>query len=208
MSAVPEHIVKLITEELPTMEGWMLPERGLAMAALILEYKPKVVVEIGVFGGRSMFCIALALRHNNNGGQIYAIDPWEKGVALDGEVVESCREWWGTLDIESIHQKAMGVIWKHNLDKWAVVIRSASHHCHSLFTEIDALNIDGNHNEFQSCRDVELFVPKLKAGGFLWFDDSDWPSTQKALAIVEKSCTLIKDDGRVTHQSLYQKNPP
>jgi hypothetical protein len=206
---MPEHIEKLITEQLQPgkLEGWMTPERGLQIAELVLEHKPKVVVEIGVFGARSLFCIALALRHNNNGGQIYGIDPWEKGVALEGEQNGINRDWWTSLDIEAIHQKAMQTIWTNNLDKWAVIIRSGSHHCHSLFTSIDMLNIDGNHNEFESCRDVELYVPKIKPGGFLWFDDSDWPSTQKALKIVEQTCTLIRDDGRITHQSLYQKRP-
>jgi len=183
----------------------MKPERGLQFVEFVLEHKPKTIVEIGVFGARSTFCFALALRHLNEGGIYYGIDPWEKGVALDGEVNGINRDWWTKLDLEAIHQKAMNVIWKHNLDKWAVIIRSASHHCHGLFRDIDVLSVDGNHNEFQSCRDVELYVPKIVPGGYLFFDDSDWPSTQKALRMVEETCDLIRDDGRETHNSLYRK---
>jgi len=202
---IPDHIEKLIKEELPKMEGWLTPERGIQFAEFVLEHKPKIIVEIGVFGGRSMFCYALALRHLNDGGVYYGIDPWEKGVALEGEQNGINRDWWSNLDIESIHRKAMSVLWSNNLDKWAVIIRSASQYCHKLFNEIDLAALDGNHNEFQACRDVELYVPKIVSGGYLFFDDSDWPSTQKALRIVEQTCDLIKDDGRETHNSLYRK---
>ncbi len=205
--SVPDHIEKKIREKLPKMEGWMQPERGIQFADLILEIKPKVIVEIGVFGGRSMFCFALALRHLNEGGVYYGLDPWEAGVALEGQTQPHERDWWKKIPIEEIHQKAMHVIWDNNLDKWAVVIRAASQHCYRLFKEIDVLSIDGSHVEHVACRDVELYLPLLKPGGYLLFDDSDWTSTQKALRMVEETCTLMRDDGRETHNSLYRKHP-
>lgn len=207
---IPDHIEKLIRENLdkesPTkLEGWMTPERGLQFVEHVLEHKPKVVVEIGVFGGRSMLCYALALRQLNEGGVYYGIDPWEIQAVQEGETVPENREWNSGVDWNAIHLGAMNVIWKHNLDKWAVVVRSASHHCHGLFQDIDLLAIDGSHVESVAVRDVELYLPKLKPGGYLFFDDSDWPSTQKAIKLVEQSCDLIRDDGRETHNSLYRK---
>lgn len=204
---IPDHIEKLIRTELPLMEGWMTPERGIQFIEFVLEHKPKSIVEIGVFGGRSLFCFALALRHLNEGGVYYGIDPWEKGVALEDEIVPQNRAWVNSVNYDDIHIKTMNVIWKHNLDKWAVIVRSASQYCSGLFREIDILSIDGSHNEVPSCRDVQLYVPKIVAGGHLFFDDSDWPSTQKALRLVEETCDLIKDDGRETHNSLYRKRP-
>lgn len=202
---IPDHIEKLIRDELPKLEGWMTPERGLQFVAHVLEHKPKVIVEIGVFGGRSMFCYALALRHLNEGGVYYGIDPWEKGPALEGVINHIERDWNTKVDWNDLHLKAMNVVWQHNLDKWAVIIRSCSQYCNGLFNDIDVLAIDGSHVEHVALRDVELYLPRLKSGGYLFFDDSDWPSTQKALRFVEQHCDLIKDDGRETHNSLYQK---
>ncbi len=185
----------------------MKPERGLKFAAHVLEHKPKVIVEIGCFGGRAMFCFALALRHLNEGGVYYGVDPWQNHIATDGDTDPINREWWSKVDLEDIHRKAMRVIWDHHLEQWAVVIRSASQHCYRLFNDIDLLSIDGSHVEHVACRDVELYLPRVKPGGYVFFDDSDWQSTQKALRMVEETCTLIHDDGRETHNRLYRKRP-
>jgi len=56
--------------------------------------------------------------------------------------------------------------------------------------EIDILHIDGNHEEISSCRDVELYVPKLKTGGYLWFDDANWKETKKAINLIENTYKL------------------
>ena len=45
--------------------------------------RPKVIVELGIFGGRSLLPQALQLRDNGDGGIIYGIDPWTKAAALD-----------------------------------------------------------------------------------------------------------------------------
>jgi hypothetical protein len=54
------------------------------MAALIRREKPSVVVEIGVFGGRSLVPQALALRENKQ-GVVYGIDPYTAAAATEGE---------------------------------------------------------------------------------------------------------------------------
>ena len=39
------------------------------------------------------------------------------------------------------------------------------------------------------------YVPLLKPGGILIFDDADWPSTQAALKLLDAQCDLLKDAG-------------
>lgn len=46
------------------------------MFDLILKENPKVYVEIGVWGGSSIFPTALALKLLNNKEVVFAIDPW------------------------------------------------------------------------------------------------------------------------------------
>lgn len=139
-----------------------------------------------------MIAIAMALRENG-GGKIYGIDAWKLETAIEGENAAN-REWWTrNIDINKIHQLAIDAIWKYALDEFAIVIRASSQFCSELFTTIDFLSIDGCHSEVASCRDVNYYLPKVKSGGTVIFDDSDWPTTQRALGVVEESCNLVKD---------------
>ena len=200
---IPKHIETAINHYLPVMEGWLDPSRGHAMAELIIDTKPEVVVEIGVFGARSLIAQAFALRENNR-GKIYGIDPWKVETAIEYFSDEKNNEWWRkSITLEDIHRGAMRAIWDHRLDEWAVIIRAASQHAYQLFpNNIDIIYIDGNHSEVSSCRDVDLYVPRVKAGGYIWMDDADWPTTQPALAKLDTLCNLIRDNG--SHH-LYQK---
>lgn len=183
------------------LEGWTTAERGIEMAELVYREKPETIVQIGVFGGRSLIAQAMALRLNDK-GKIYAMDPWRLDAALEGENEEN-KEWWAKIDLHQIHRGAMEAIWHYGLDEWAVILRARSEHCPRLFTGgIDILEIDGNHSEVASCRDVDLYAPMLTPGAFVHFDDADWPSTQKALRKLEKWCRVVKDSG---HYRLYQR---
>jgi len=163
------------------------------MAELVLETKPDTIVEIGCFGARSTIAMALALRENGK-GKIYTIDPWKKEAALEGEN-QANQEWWQKVDLHDIHKKAMESIWRNGLDEYVIPIRTYSHFIGSIFESIQIAVIDGNHSEVASCRDVEKYLPLVCIGGSVWFDDSNWPSTQKALDMIAKECELVKDGG-------------
>lgn len=196
-------IADAINTYLPQLEGWLTPGRGIEMAEVILDTHPQVVVELGVFGGRSMLAQAFALRENNDGGVIYGVDPWKVEAALEGEN-EANRTWWSKdIDLEAIHRGAVNALWQHNLDPWAVVIRAASQHVHQLFPAIDVLFIDANHSEVASTRDVTLYVPKVKPGGTITIDDTDWLTTAHAVKLLDAVCELVKDGG---NYRVYQKN--
>ena len=183
-------------------EGWHSPERFIEIAELIIKHQPTVCVEVGVFGGRSLVCQALALKEVGH-GKIYGIDPWRTEAALEGEN-EKNKEWWANnINIHQIHEWCMKGIWKYGVEKQAIVIRACSQDCYELFDKgIAHLLLDGNHSEIASCRDVTFYMPRLLHGGILIFDDANWPSTQKALSIIGESCDLLKDGGEYR---IYRK---
>lgn len=200
-----------IEEYIPILEGWTLPDRACEMAELVLTTRPKTVVEIGTFGGRSAIAMAFALRQNNNGGKIYCIDPWRLEYAKEGEWSENQKWWEQNIKLADVHQKCMEAIWSHNIDDWCVVIRAASQHCHELFRDIGLLLVDGNHSEVASLRDVQLYVPKVISGGYVLADDDNWQipqgetviqSTQKAMQFIEESCDLVRQSGNMR---IYKK---
>ena len=59
---------------LPTLEGWCSKSKANHFIDLILAVKPEVYVEIGVFGGSSIFPVASALKYLGK-GVVIGIDP-------------------------------------------------------------------------------------------------------------------------------------
>jgi predicted O-methyltransferase YrrM len=176
------------------------------LAQFILSNKPDILVEIGVFGGKSLIPMGIALKHLGK-GIAYGIDPWKKEPTLEGEQNVDNRDWWSSVDLHDIHKGAVEGIWNNGLDNHVALIRSTSEACHGLFSNIDLLHIDGNHSELVSVRDVRLYLPRVAVGGSIWFDDCEWPSTKQAQAILESHCEesfKVEKDGRICR--VFQKH--
>lgn len=194
--SLPDHLIEAIQHYLPPMDGWTTVERGCEMAAAIIETRPEVCVDIGVFAARSTICQGFALRENNF-GMVFGIDPWSPAIAEAGDDVRESAEWWREKsNLEAIHQQAMKAVWDHKLEPWVTMIRARSAFVVRLFPRIGFLNIDGGHSEEYSCSDVLLYLPRVITGGYVFMDDTDWPTTQKALSMIEVSCDLVNDTGK------------
>jgi hypothetical protein len=193
MTTLPSHIEKAIWEYIPHQEGWTTPERACEMAERILETNAQVCVDIGVFAARSTIAMGFAARELG-GSIVYGIDSWKIESAIEGDNVEENAKWWREKsNLEKMHLQTMHSIWAHRLDPWVTIIRNSSQYVSGLFPVIDFLNIDGCHTEVASCRDVLLYLAKLKSGGYCTFDDSSWASTQKALGLINEQCELVNE---------------
>ncbi len=203
--SLPKHIENAINHYLPSQEGWCTPERGIEMAERIIETKAKVCIDIGVYAGRSTIAMGLAARELGN-SHVYGIDSWKIDSAVEGDTVEENARWWKEkANLEEMHRQTMVVIWAHRLDQWMTIIRNSSQYVHQLFPVIDFLNLDGNHTELASCRDVELYFPKLRSGAYATVDDCDWLSVQPALKLIEEQCDLIKVMPGANEARTYRK---
>lgn len=177
-----------------TAEGWTTKERALEFAQLVIDEKPMLIVEGGVFAGGSMIPMALALKELGR-GKIYGIDPWRVEAAIEAEN-QANQEWWTkNVDLEKMQQLSVQAIWRYDLEAHAMLLRARAENCCDLFREIDIWNCDGNHSEEASCRDVDLYLPRVKHGGLILFDDSGWQSTQKAVRMLDQACEIVKDAG-------------
>ncbi len=185
------------------IQGWLTPEVATAMRELVLREKPSVIVEIGVFYGKSLINAALALKENRH-GVIYGIDPWNLGYAMREMGTGENPGFWSKIDLDDVHNQCMHAIWNNQLDEYAVIIRAPSQYTHQLFwpSSIDILYIDGAHSVDASTRDVSNYVHSVRRGGYVWLDDTDWISVQKADEMILKTCRLEKDFGNAC---LYQK---
>jgi predicted O-methyltransferase YrrM len=189
--------------------GWLDPEVAAAMRQLIKETQPNVCVEIGVYAGKSLINSAIQLNENGN-GVIYGIDPWRTKTAVNDMAPTENVSFWANTDLDDVHAACMHAIWEHEVENQVIIIRATSQVAAQMFSfyrrdeidVIDILYIDGGHSEAASCLDVKLYLPLVLKGGYIWIDDTDYPSLQKALSILREYCTLIKEFGRV---HLYQK---
>lgn len=183
----------------PSVHGWCSLEKASIFWDLILEIKPSVCVEIGVYGGSSFFPIASALKYLNR-GIVYAIDPWDTFECiryydpenLDPVSDEHERNYWVRLGIEQFHQYFLNVLSHYQLEKYSVVLRKTSKEAASLIGPIDFLHIDGNHTDIGAAIDVELYLPKVRPGGYICINDTLWPAMQAAVERLLIDCDPVQ----------------
>ncbi len=182
--------------------GWCKEEKALVMAGLILATKPKVVVELGIFGGRSFIPQALALKEVGS-GVIVGIDPWSYEGCVEGKNDKENDEWWLQQDLESIYKDFLNKLKKYEVTNHTSIVRdTATKVVNQIKEEISIAHFDANHSEFCSCRDLEEWMPKIKSGGFVILDDIDWATMQKAVRLIDKWCERI---GGVSNSYIYIK---
>lgn len=182
--------VRQATEE----PGWCGEAKARALTDLVLREQLTTCAEIGVFAGQSLIPVAAALQHQG-AGVVHAIDPWTIADNLEGEHPAAEAQWWPTVDIEAVRQKCLAAIESFGVSDRVIVHRAPAQSVVDQFADgsLDLLHIDGNHSTVASTRDVRTWLPKVRAGGWVAFDDSHWPEVRGALDLLDGSCELIRD---------------
>lgn len=185
MQALSPEFRRELQDRIETMitplQGWGTVEKGMRLAELVLASEAEISVEIGVFGGRGL--LPLALAHQILGtGYAVGIDPWEVTASLEGENTPENDEWWRSIDHDAIYVGFIEALVGASLVRESRIMRESAETAVRLFPDesISVLHQDGNHSERVSTREVELWTPKLKPGGYWVFDDTDWASTRRA----------------------------
>lgn len=189
-----EDLKRQILQNLPTLYGWCSQEKAAHFFDLVLEVKPKVCVEIGVFAGSSVFPVASALKFLGE-GIIIGIDSWDNlesiryfNTVSDGPHVL----WWSRADLNYFYNAYVNMLAKYTLEKYCVTIRSTSANAASQIDTIDILYIDGNPGEEAFTQDVLLYLPKVRSGGYIWVNDCLAVNKQQGLDHLMDYCDGIK----------------
>jgi hypothetical protein len=175
--------------------SWCTLHKAEKMMNLIYETHPNVCVEIGVFSGSSIYPTAKALQYLNR-GVVYAIDPWSKDECLKGyQPTDPNYIWWGSIDLENVYQRFLLLLNRHGLELFCRPLRMTSSQAVNFFNDqmIDILHIDGNHTSDIALSDAAIWFPKVKQGGYIWFDDANWSTTANAIAYLHERCTIDYD---------------
>ncbi|WP_173931403.1 class I SAM-dependent methyltransferase [Chelativorans sp. Marseille-P2723] len=185
--SVEEVIKRAITE----LEGWCSAEKAAKMATFIRETQPSVCVEIGVYGGRSLFPCAAALRENGK-GIIYGIEAWDPETAVENPTTATNDAWWQALDFGRIKAGFYRFMVDNELHRQVRILEARSSEVSHLFPKIDFLHIDGSHSIINAAQDVVTYATRVTAGGIIVMDDIGWESTKPAYDILLSFCDLVE----------------
>lgn len=177
---IDDTLFRKIATVLPTLDGWCELPKATDLASMVVAIRPNTVVEIGVFGGRSLIPCALALQAVGK-GRIIGIDPWQAKISA-GDYTGENADWWRTVDHEAIYQKFRSRVTELDLDSFVRVERKKSDDVEAPEV-IDIFHLDGSHSAEQAVRDTKRFAPNVRVGGFVITDDDDWSDGGPAQAI-------------------------
>jgi hypothetical protein len=197
------HIEQYVGSELERVHGWCDKDKAELLYKTILSEKYVLSVEIGVFGGSSLFPQALAFKKAGV-GTAFAIDPWMNDVCLEEMVNPENQKWWGSLDLESVYKDFQSKMRSYDVTKHVQVFRMRSSEAVGSFAEksIDLLHIDGNHSEKLAYEDAVGYLPKVRPGGHIFYDDATWSeesgvcSTKKGLEHLLTQCDVVCTTGK------------
>jgi len=184
------------------LDGWCTSEKALKLVELIETHKLETCVELGVFAGKSLLPIAVAAGAD---ATVIGVDAWSAPASLEGTNDKANDDWWAKIDYEHFYKYTRDLMDKHdrkNVQLWRDKSTSVFHNFKK--GSIDLLHQDSNHSEEISCAEVALYWENLRPGGIWVFDDTNWPTTEKAQKLlVEKGYVELYDSGT---WKVYQRS--
>ena len=187
-----ERRLKMISS---TTMGWCSEEKSLNFLDLVLEIKPKICVEIGVFGGASLIPVACALKFLKE-GIVIGIDPWDVSECiehLDRLEDKEHIEWWSKLKMRDIYYDFVDKLILYDLEEYCkIIFKTSQEAALDIKCSIDILHIDGHRSEKVTTQDVKTYFPKVVSGGYIWVGDALSFYKQNAIDYLLDRCDVIK----------------
>ncbi|NGX47508.1 MAG: hypothetical protein K1000chlam3_00883 [Chlamydiae bacterium] len=148
-------------------EGWCSEAQANLMIEFILLTKPNVCVEVGTFKGSYFLPIAATLSYLKY-GCAYAIDAWSNDKAIQGISSKDVNyEWWSTVNMQSAKNELTSMIHEWELSPYCKVIHATPREALSQISSIDFLHLLGGLSEEESLLNAQLYLPKVKSGGYI-----------------------------------------
>lgn len=206
-----EKLLARIADFVPTVHGWCTVEKAQWLARWIVERQCTRIVEVGVFGGRSLVPMAMAMDYIQRLGivqdcKLDGIDAYSNEAAEARDVDGPNKDWWKSVNLEVIQQMAKDAVIRHKVGHIVdfLVCTSVQAVVKIDDLSLDLVHVDGSHNQEESTRDVEIWWPKLRSGGVMVMDDTNWPSVASARALAARLGALVHHNEA---WEAYQKVP-
>lgn len=179
--------------------GWYSRARMEATVALIINIKPKLCVEVGVFGGASLLPIAMTLKRIKL-GHVYAVDSWNNSDCTKYMPDEDPnKDWWSHLPLNDFYTSFVEALKINKVKKKCTIIKGESVRSASKFKDnsIDFLNWDGNLSSLGAQKELQAYLPKIKSGGYILVNNVKWYvlgkfPVQEAIDGLRSSCDIVE----------------
>lgn len=200
------------------LHGWCDENKASYLYNHVIENKPEIIMEIGVFGGKSLFPMAQALKENGK-GVIVGVEPWASSPAKEGYPDDDPNnKWWDDIT-QPVWDDIMFSFYQfgenQKLLDYMEVHRNTSEGYLEEFREskrsLDLLHVDGNHSTESAMFDVVNYSSFIRKGGYLVLDDMDWPSLNPVIKYVERDLgmtymdSISRNESGMTCSGIYQK---
>lgn len=191
--------------EIEILPGWCSEWKFRDIYETVRASRAPRCVEIGVHGGRSLLAFAHGIKDSDgSAGFVFGIDPYDREKVREGGDGATNHDWWTQEALDALFLKSFLMLSDRRIGVYAIILRLDSLSAHKRWSpqSFDFLHIDGNHSELCSCRDVQLYLPLVRQGGIIYFDDINWPTTLRAQGMLAEQCDLL----RVVDQcAVYRK---
>ncbi|TDF95234.1 class I SAM-dependent methyltransferase [Paenibacillus piri] len=141
-----------------SIDGWLtnLEQTALLHLPALVDHLDGEIIEIGSYKGKSTIALGLGSKWiSERKRTIFAIDPFIPSRDY-GDYFNDFQK-----NIRGLH-----------LENYVIPIKKDSHEAiHECPERISALFVDGNHSYLNVKKDIELYAPKVVAGGMIAFHD-------------------------------------
>jgi hypothetical protein len=190
--------------------SWCSEEKANLLMDLIYLAKPEVCVEVGVFSGSTVLPVATVLKYLQHGNLI-AIDAWSNAEAIKNmEHDDPNRAWWSQVYMDGIYQMFITRLAERALTSYCRIFRNPSDVAAHFVDEIDFLHLDGDYCEKGSIQDVQLYLPKVKSGGYILLSNlfvmvKGKAPKMKSFSLLFDACEMICEIDK-DNAILFRKN--
>lgn len=181
---------KDMMEQFGKLPGFCSAEKAEHMLEIVRSEKPKQVIEVGVYGGRSLMPMALGV-FRNGFGTVHGVDAWRSDACTEGEP-DGWTEVWKTHDFEAVYQQFLKAACEPPFDGIIKIWREHLLKAAELFADqyFDIVHEDGNHSPLIVGQSVRLWAKKLKVGGVFVWDDPGWNNNSSVVDLVHHGLGL------------------
>lgn len=200
----------LIDAQLTSLPGWCTPHKAKRIMRIAFEtasFSGERAVELGVYGGRSLVALAMGFKLAG-GGSIDGIDSWSGEDCLEGDQSDVDKKLWGQdTDYEALVKHTIDGVKRFDVQDFARVVRKRTADALGDYEDgsLDLIHLDSNHSELVSCRDVTAWLPKMAKRSVWIADDTNWPSIQRALGMLEAAGFTRNETGPDNFWAVYAR---
>jgi FkbM family methyltransferase len=187
-----------IIAALPAIEGWCTEYKAVWLAGLIAGNRCSQVLEIGIYGGRSLIPMAFAVQEHAPEGKVYGVEAWNSDVAQETATDADSDAWWRNVEFEVVKAQFLRKLLDYELAGIVNILEMSSDEAFKCLTaigplEFDLIHVDGSHSEMQALRDVKSWTGLLPPGGILVLGDIARPSMQEAREYLRNNLSVVEE---------------